>query len=183
VDEPGLPFLSRTKYHLSMSTAQQSRLASRIWALAATCVRVAFGPLSETSRLDRNAAGPTGTLLVLVAIGLPVTVANLTKRVPMWVIVVCIAAGAIGLALIIKSLQRPRGGLGQGEADRALRAQAATLLGITLIKSKLKRSPVNITEGTGVSVYRSSLKDSPLTITQKNELSRPGPKKDELDDK
>jgi hypothetical protein len=180
-DQPGLPFLPRTKYYLSMSTAQQSRLASRIWALAGACVRVAFGPLPETSWLDRNAAGPTGTLLVLVAIGLPVTVASLTKHVPMWVIVVCIAAGAIGLALIIKSLQHPRGKPGQVETDQALRVQAARLLGITLIKSKLKRSPVNITEGSGVSVCRSTLEDSPLTISQKNEPGGRRPKKGELD--
>jgi hypothetical protein len=101
----------------------------------------------------------------------------------MWVIVVCVAAGAIGLALIIKSLQRPRGRLGQVETDQAASAQTARLLGITLIKSKLKRSPVNIIEGTGASVYRSSLKDSPLTITQKNKSGRPEPKKDEASGK
>lgn len=134
-------------------------------------MRVAFGPVSETSWLDRDAAGPTGTVLVLVAIGLPVTVASLSKRVPTWVIAVCIAAGVIGVSLIIKSLQRPRGKSSQGQVqlDEALGAQAARLLGITLIRAKLRRSPVTIPEGSEVSIDHSSLKDSPLTITRKNE--------------
>jgi len=155
-----------------MSMAERPRIVSRIRAVVVGCVRVALGPFSDKSKLDRNQAGPAGGVLVLLAVGLPVASSSA------WVVAVSIVAGVVGAALIIKSLQRPgvvpepspqsqsqQGQLpGQVQPDEAASEQAASPPGINVTDATLTKSGIDIPEGSQVSVNRSELNESPLTI-------------------
>jgi len=154
-----------------MSTAKRPRPNSRIREVVAAWVRVAFGPFSDRSRLDRNQAGPAGGVLVLVAVGLPVTLSSI------WVIALSIVAGVIGAALIIKSLQRPRELPGPGlqdqgnqgpfprhvQTDEEPSVQAASSRRISITDSARAKPGIDIPEGPQISVDRSELNESALS--------------------
>lgn len=157
--------------------------AQRIRAIGSTCIKGAFGPVSDKSRLDRNQVGAAGGILVLVAVGLPVAVDSVHKSVPLWVIVVSVVAGVIGAALIIKSAQRPTvlsepqhpvpdqpgQSTGEAETDKAPGPQAARSSVIRIRKSQLNKSGVDITKDSEVDLDDVRLKKSPLNIRDRSQ--------------
>lgn len=169
-----------------MSTAKQSGPVRRIRLLAAVSVRLAIGPIRDESRLDRMAIGAAGGILVLAAVGLPVTVANVaaSKTVPSYVLVLCVVAGIIGLALITKSCQRPikttqpeptvsplQNPLAPNAPSDLAPKQpdvSSSTSAIDVSDSKLTKSGINIPEDSKVTVVSSELSESPLTIRNRS---------------
>lgn len=155
-------------------------MGKRIRSGLAACIRLALGPFRDRSRFDRIAIGAAAGVLVLAAIAMPVTVSSIASShtAPSWVVGLCVAAGIIGVALIIKSCQRSADEMSpvaemtqpaetipvEPPFDHAT-AQAPSAIDVK--SSELTESGIDIPEGSTVSVDDSILDKSPLRIRDK----------------
>ena len=159
-----------------MSEAEPSPPASRKRS-AVAWLKVVLGPFPEDARLDRTATGAAGGVLVLAGIALPVTVATVAadKAVTWWVLMLCVLLAVVGLALVVKSCQRPSPASqahgSQRPSPGSVNDDSDDKSKIIVDRSKLEDSGISIPEGSSARVADSSLTKSPLTIRDRQQAT------------
>jgi hypothetical protein len=121
-------------------------------------IKLLFGPIAETSRIDRSQLGAAGGIAILAAIAAPVTIALMfPKHFPSSVLWACLAIAAMGLMLLVKTCQK---------SAPLAPSRLVDIPRIEITATKFRRSAMKAEAGM-ISIAGSRFSHSPVILVQR----------------